>query len=439
MLSGIRNLKVVILVVGDVAAAYLALVVTLFLRYGGQSFSKHWSQHFAPFTLVFALWLVIFYIVGLYELDRVRNRLELLSRAAEALGAAFLVSLAVFYFATDYNITPKTNLALTIAIFGVLLVAWRLYAFSLFSRTRFLSRLLFLGRAPEAAALCSILKDRPHLGWKCVGTVSEMPTDGQLPKADTIVVSRALGERADLTRALYDRFFAATTVIDFSDFYESVRRTVPASALSEQWVLNNLAAQDIAAHDHLKRPLDFALAAILLVLTLPLTILTGLAVWLNDRGPIFYRQERVGRGGQPFQIIKFRTMRVDAESAGAAFASEKDPRGTGVGRFLRESRLDELPQLWNILRGDMSFVGPRPERPEFERKLAETIPLFPVRHLIRPGLTGWAQVNESYASSEEDHLRKLRLDLYYLKHHSLTLDLAIVLKTVYSVLKRRGR
>jgi exopolysaccharide biosynthesis polyprenyl glycosylphosphotransferase len=439
MTTGLRKLKVLILVVGDVAAAYLALVAALFIRYGGGSFDEQWGRHFAPFTLVFVLWLVILYIVGLYELDRVRNRLDLLSRTAEALVASGLVSLAVFYFATDYNITPKTNLVLTLVIFGAIFVGWRLYTFSLFARDRFRSRLLFLGQAPEAAELCSTIESAPHLGWKCVGVISAMPADGRLPEADTIVVSRVLGEREDLTRALYDRFFAATTIIDFPAFYESVRRTVPESALSEQWVLNNLAARDIAAYDHLKRPFDFVAAAILLVPAAPIMLLTGLAIWLNDRGPVFYRQERVGRGGKSFQIIKLRTMAVDAEKSGAAFASEKDPRITGVGRFLRESRLDELPQLWNILRGDMSFVGPRPERPEFEQQLAASIPLFPVRHLIRPGLTGWAQVNEAYAASEEDHLRKLKLDLYYIKHRSLTLDMTIVLKTIYSVLKRRGR
>ena len=209
--------------------------------------------------------------------------------------------------------------------------------------------------------------------------------------------------------------------------------------MTESWVLTHLAVRDSGLYDHLKLPIDAVLGVLLFIPAAILMPLVALAVWLGDRGPVFFTQERVGRNGRAFRIIKFRTMGVDAEKTGAAFAEENDPRITAVGRFLRRSRLDELPQLWNIIRGEMSFVGPRPERPEFETELSKTIPLFPVRRLVRPGLTGWAQVNDSYAATKDDHQRKLRYDLYYLKHRSFTLDAAIVLRTIYSVLKRKGR
>lgn len=438
MFGNKHDIKKIILVIGDLAAAYLALFATLYLRYGANDFRGEWLRHFQPFSLSFLLWLVVFFIVGLYELDRVRSRLNLLSRLGEALAASFLISLAIFYLSTDYHITPKTNLAIAMAIFGMLVVGWRLLAIKLFARTEFRNTLLFLGDAPEASELCEVLNVNPLLGWTCLGVFAELPS-ADLPQSDTIIVSHLLGGRETLTRALYGRFFAATTITDFPSFYESIRRSVPASALSEQWVLSNLATRDIAAYDHVKRPLDAALAAILLIPALPIMALVALAVRLGGPGPIFYTQERVGRGGKTFRIIKFRTMRPDAEKEGAVFASKGDPRVTPIGKFLRATRLDELPQLWNILRGEMSFVGPRPERPEFERKLAETMPVFPVRHIIRPGLTGWAQVNDRYAASDEDHLRKLRHDLYYLKHRSLMLDLSVILKTFYSVLKRQGQ
>jgi lipopolysaccharide/colanic/teichoic acid biosynthesis glycosyltransferase len=276
------------------------------------------------------------------------------------------------------------------------------------------------------------------LGYTSVGIVREM-TGIKLPACDVIVVARTMQGRTDLTARLYRKFFQAVTIIDLPNFYEKIRHSVPESALDERWIIDNLAHQDAAIYEHAKHLGDILCGVLFAVPTLLLSPIIAAAIWIEDRGPILYRQTRVGKGGKPFSIVKFRTMHVDAEKNGAAFAQERDPRVTRLGRFLRVTRLDELPQIWNILRGEMSFVGPRPERPEIEDELAKTIPLFPVRHLVRPGLTGWAQVSAPYAATHDDHLVKLRHDLYYLKHRSLALDAAIVLKTIYSVLKRKGR
>jgi lipopolysaccharide/colanic/teichoic acid biosynthesis glycosyltransferase len=169
-----------------------------------------------------------------------------------------------------------------------------------------------------------------------------------------------------------------------------------------------------------------------------LTPIIALAVKLSSPGPVLFRQERVGKHGKRFWIVKFRTMREDAEANGAQFATIQDPRITAVGAFLRATRLDELPQVWNVLKGDMSFVGPRPERPEFVDQLTERLPFYALRHLTRPGLTGWAQVRYKYASSLEENLVKLQYDLFYVKHRSLILDLAILLKTINTVVRRQG-
>lgn len=436
---GTRKFKILLLALGDLAAAYLALIAALFIRYQGAEFIEYWRRHAAPFTIIFIFWLAILFIVGLYEFDNVHNRLDLLSKAGEALVASFLVSLAVFYFVPEFRITPKTNLVITMLIFAALFMGWRILMMHAFSRPRFRLKMAFLGAAPEAPELCDTLNANPHLGYGCLGVFDAAAGAEAVPKVDTIVVSHLIAERGEVTKTLYRRFFEATSIVDFPSFYENVRRAVPESAMNEQWILNNVAQRDPSIYDHFKRPVDAVLAAVLLAPAIILLPLIALAIWLEDRSPVFFDQSRVGLGGKPFRILKFRTMRVGAETAGAAFAAKDDPRVTGVGRFLRRTRLDELPQLWNILRGDMSFVGPRPERPEFETELSKIIPLFPVRHLVRPGLTGWAQVNAPYAAAAEDHLKKLRYDLYYLKHRSLTLDAAIILKTIYSVLKRQGR
>ena len=183
-------------------------------------------------------------------------------------------------------------------------------------------------------------------------------------------------------------------------------------------------------HARSKRLVDIALALMLLVLTAPVLIGAALAIRLTDPGPIFYRQVRVGHDGKPFTLLKFRSMRVDAEAAGAVWARKADDRVTPVGRFLRRSRIDEIPQAFNVLGGAMSFVGPRPERPEFTGLLAEQVPHYDARHLVKPGLTGWAQVNYPYGASVEDAANKLAFDLYYVKHFSLVLDVFIVVKTL---------
>jgi exopolysaccharide biosynthesis polyprenyl glycosylphosphotransferase len=433
------TIKAPILLSGDLIVMYLALTFTLFVRYGGAGFSEAWGRHLHPFSVVFAVWFAVFYIVGLYDHKELRDRLGLLAKSAEGLAAAFVVSLGIFYLIPGFRIAPKTNLVVAISVFAVLFALWRLFTIHLFTRPIFRSRALFLGVAPETDDLCLSIRENEHLGYECVGYIKDPAAGTTLPESDVIVVSHLVGDRQDLTRTLFQRYFSSSTIIALPDFHERIRRTVAASALSEQWVLNNLAQRDADIYDHLKRPIDAALAVILLLPVSVVMLLVASLVWLGDRHSVFFRQARVGLGGRIFTMLKFRTMREGAESSGAAFASENDSRVTPVGRFLRRTRLDELPQIWNILRGDMSFIGPRPERPEFESEISKTIPLFPVRHVARPGLTGWAQINAPYAASSEDHLRKLLHDLYYLKHRSFTLDATILLKTVYSVVKRRGR
>ncbi len=202
--------------------------------------------------------------------------------------------------------------------------------------------------------------------------------------------------------------------------------------------LRAFAPSDVVAHAQrlaspvsvaAKRAADIALAAALLVAAAPICLIAAIAIALETPGPVLYRQVRVGAGGRPFKIVKFRSMRVDAESDGAQWASERDPRVTRVGRVIRHLRIDEIPQAFNVLRGDMSFVGPRPERPEFVEILSEAVPHYELRHMVKPGITGWAQVKRSYGASVEDAVEKHRFDLYYLKNCNILMDLKIVLMT----------
>jgi exopolysaccharide biosynthesis polyprenyl glycosylphosphotransferase len=240
---------------------------------------------------------------------------------------------------------------------------------------------------------------------------------------------------------LVDLRMSGVRVYGVSDFYEQVWGRVPLESLGDSWLLDSggfqLIADRVAAN--LKRGIDVTLATIVLALTAPVILLAMITVWLESGSPMLFRQTRTGYRGRPYRLIKIRTMVREAERDGPRWTAPGDPRITKVGRFLRRSRIDELPQLWSVLRGEMSFVGPRPERPEFVARLRETIPYYDMRHLVKPGITGWAQVMHQYGDSVEDARIKLEFELYYIKHYSVVFDAAILLKTARVVLFGRGR
>lgn len=234
---------------------------------------------------------------------------------------------------------------------------------------------------------------------------------------------------------------SGTPVVSLADYYESNWFMVPIDHISDEWFLRSQGFSMIEnpVSQRIKRLLDVATSLVLIVISAPIILICATAILLSSRGPVFFKQTRVGQHGKFFTIYKLRTMRTDAENNGAQWATEKDPRVTLVGRFLRRSRLDELPQCWNVLIGDMSFIGPRPERPEFTSKLASAIPYYDLRHTVKPGVSGWAQVIFPYGASIDDSLKKLQYELYYIKHQSLLLDLNIIVRTTFTVFQRAGR
>jgi sugar transferase (PEP-CTERM system associated) len=239
-------------------------------------------------------------------------------------------------------------------------------------------------------------------------------------------------------RELLDLRLAGVVIEEASTILERLTGTLPLDTLNPSFLIFSAGFKISPARQILHRLVSVSVALIGLVICLPFLPLIALAVRLSSPGPILFRQTRVGRRGRLFTTLKFRTMRQDAEAKGAVWATKDDPRVTRVGRFMRKTRLDEIPQLWNVLRGDMGFVGPRPERPEFVQWLSKEIPYYDLRHMIRPGLTGWAQVRYRYGSSLEETKRKLEYDLYYLKHHSVGLDLLIMFETIKTIVLRRG-
>ncbi|MBP8144663.1 MAG: TIGR03013 family PEP-CTERM/XrtA system glycosyltransferase, partial [Inhella sp.] len=321
------------------------------------------------------------------------------------------------------------------------------------------TKILILGSGPAALAVAADLRAAdPHaniVGF-CAGaseTERAVPEERLIDSAgasladvalhlgvDEIIV--ALSERRGGNMPLpelLDCKVYGIKVLDIATHYERSLHQISLQHVNPGWLVFGDGFNQGALRTAVKRASDVVVSALLLVLAAPVMLLAALAVKLESRGPVFYRQERVGLNGAPFKVIKFRSMRTDAERDGKpVWATKNDDRVTRVGRFIRRTRIDELPQLWNVLGGEMSMVGPRPERQYFVDQLVEKIPFFAVRHSVKPGVTGWAQVRYDYGSTDEDAAAKLQYDLYYVKNHSLFLDLLILGETVAVVLTGRG-
>ena len=258
---------------------------------------------------------------------------------------------------------------------------------------------------------------------------------------NAIVITPSYRPDSNEQKLLIDARLSGTPIFSLSDFFESFLFVVPVNEINNDWFIRTegFTMLHSTVSTRLKRAVDIGTAVLLLILSIPICLLTALLIKMVSHGPVLFLQTRVGLKGKPFTLYKFRTMKLGAESGGAQWAQTDDTRVILFGRFLRATRIDELPQCWNILKGEMSIIGPRPERPEFTDKLAQEIPYYELRHIIKPGLTGWAQVRYSYGASAEDAMRKLQYDLYYIKNQSLLLDLNIMIRTLFTVFQRSGR
>jgi len=442
------KIKKAFLFLGDILVIYLALFLMLYFSYY-ENWISHWNQHFYPFSFIYLFWLLVFYIIGLYDLTLARNNFDFFITLSRALLINAIIAVTFFYFIPYFGITPKTHLFVYLVIFTLLFIIWR-QIYNYFIKTpALLNNILILGQSQETKELLSHIKNHPQLGYRVkkivdpeeVKILSDLIKIIVKEKIQTIVTSVKPYHDGTLVRNLYHCLPLKIIVSDLPAFYEKITGKIPVSSIEEIWFLENLMCGRKTFFEGLKRVADIAIAALGGIITIALTPLITLLIKLDSPGQIFYRQKRVGQDNKIFNIVKFRTMVQDAEKDGAQWAQKEDKRITRIGSFLRKSRIDELPQFWNLFKGDMSFVGPRPERPEFafSNDLLANIPFYQIRHTIKPGLTGWAQIKYPYGSSVEDTLQKLQYDLFYIKNRSFILDLSILLKTIRIVLKGGGR
>lgn len=435
--------KSLIIFFGDCLIFISSLYLSLIIRYQSQ-IDQRFLEHLPHFILIFFLFIIIFYINGLYELRLANNftKLRLLSINSLIIGA--LLSVLYFYLNVSAEIAPKTNLALFLAIYLFLFLLWRYLIFSWIKANASRNKIAIIGNNTKTEKLIEELKNNPGPGYACavvIKNLEELQTLALKIKEHeirTIVLVDDLGGSERLRALLFGLLPEKISFYTYPDFYELLSNKIPVESINQDWFLDNLKEGQRAYYNFSKRIIEMFISSIILLLSLPFWPFIILAIKLNSKGPIFFKQTRLGRQSQKFTIYKFRTMKTSDNDLSPT--KENDQRITKVGKFLRKTRLDELPQFFNIFNGDMSFVGPRPERPKIVAELEKEIPFYRTRLLVKPGLTGWNQISGYYHSaSPQDSLKKLQYDLYYIKNRSLYLDLLITLKTIAIVLGAKGR
>jgi sugar transferase (PEP-CTERM system associated) len=458
-----KTWRSVILVAGETVLLAAAVVVSSIVMGGPLAWELVTDNTaFLRVLLIVVTCQLCLHYTDLYDLRTIATKRDLAQRLMRAIGATSLI-LGIAYWLFPLLVVRQGVFLVSAALSIVLVMLWRSAFDVVTSHLAPRERLLLVGTSAAAVVLARELFERrqelgvdivgfvdpdparvgaPVINPGVVGTVDDIPSLTARMGVDRVVVSLS-DERGKLRmdQLLNVRLRSGVLFDHLASVYEEYTGKIALENLRPSWLVFSTGFRKTRLLTATKRAFDLVAAVCGLILSLPLTIITAILVKLESpRDPVFYHQERVGLNGAPFTIHKFRTMRSDAEAkTGPVWsAGDNDPRITTVGRFLRKTRLDEIPQLWNVLTGDMSLIGPRPERPAFVEKLTQQIPFYGQRHVVKPGVTGWAQVRYAYGASVEDALEKMQYDLYYVKHMSLMFDLMIALETIKTVILRRG-
>ena len=435
------KLRKFILLFGDIFFLYLSLLLTVVIGFWPHFTAAVLREHFLPFSFLYFFWLLSFYIFDLYDLNFLRSELKfkLIAKIGEAVVTSLFIGISFFYTIPFFGITPKTNLLINVLIFSFFAYFWRKIFSSLFA-TRIIEKVIFLGKEGIVKEIIKKVNNGSQLGYRFAGFIDrQKPFIKQLKlrRVNAIIILDKLMKNDKILKELYKIIPLKIGLIKATDFYELIFQKTPVDSLSEKWFLDNLRENRKRIYDIAKRGLDVFFAFLFIVLTLPFWLIIPLLIKIDDDGKIFYKQKRIGKDGRVFYLWKFRSMKPNSENkAGLGKTREDDKRRiTRIGEILRQSHFDELPQLINVLKGDISIVGPRPERPKFVREFRKKIPYYDLRHIIKPGITGWAQIKYKYARSIKDSKEKLEYDLYYIKNRSLILDLGIILKTIQTIFR----
>ena len=444
--------RTLVLLIGEALIVWTSFLLgAVFVLREDSYIALNYEDGYYKLFAVTALVLLCSHWLDLYDTARLNTKGELYFRLLMVPGVLAFVLAGVAYFRPNYLLGKNSSeiglVILTFALFG-----WRIGFSWLVQLPILVERVYVLGTGDRAQRVVQGLRQNPELGveiasWtgKMDGAVTRESVAAHLmevvnkQKVHRVIVAMPDRRGTIPMQELLDLRMQGVKIEEATSWLEKIYGKIEVENLSPSWLVFGEGFRRSTTFIMVRRVVSIVISLIGLICALPLIPFIMLAIRLDSSGPVFYTQTRVGKAGHTFKVIKFRTMRQDAEvKSGPKWAGDNDPRVTRVGKFLRSSRLDEIPQLWCVLKGDMAFVGPRPERPEFIALLSKEIPYYRVRHMVRPGLTGWAQVKYRYGSTVEDAREKLQYDLFYIKNASIGLDLLIMFQTVKTVLLRRG-
>jgi len=431
----------ILLGVGDTLIIILSINGAYLIRMKQSAIKCLGLYHTFWVTLVFVLvFFISFFLFRLYDTEENFRSLRFLSLILGSLVLSAILSAVVFYVFPF--LMGRGVYAITMVLVGTLAALWRVLFFSFFKAVVPQRNVLLVGEGRPAAVIESLVTNNPE--YKVIGRVKDLDSLENIIQehpVDDIVIIADLSPHKALNHTLDSCQKKGVNIYDMPAFYEHLTKKVPVFFINDKWFLYHKSFGKLGsrAYHRVKRVVDIAASFVLSVLLIPLGLLIAFGIKVSSKGPVFYKQARLGKDFKKFNLLKFRTMVKDAEKENPRWTEKEDPRITVVGRVLRRFRLDEIPQFVNILRGDMSLIGPRPEREHFTTELIEKIPHYSFRLSVKPGLTGWAQANYQYGSSVEESVEKLRYDLFYIKNMSLFLDFWIVLKTIQTIFFGKGR
>lgn len=426
--------RITLLFIGDIAMLTAAFFAMLGIAFPGD-FEMQFHVHVVPFAILAAIWLLIFFIFNLYDTQFVKPTIPHLRQVSVAFILAGVIGVAFFYAVPGLGITPRTNLAMFTVAGFIFFLFWRRIFYSIFS-VYFKKTIIFITAGADDIRhrddLMTYIERYPQSGFTILGAYNSvrefLSAYVQKTRPDVCIVSHELLRDGNNFAELYR---SRSQIVDLAYAYEDILGKIPLESINYHWFLHNLHEARAVGYEFFKRVISVVIAGLGLLIMSPILLIAILLVYLQDRQPVFYHQTRVGKNGVPFELYKIRSMIVNAEATGAQWSSgTNDSRVTTIGKILRKTHIDELPQLWNVIRGDISLIGPRPERPEFVQQLEQEIPYYHLRHIIRPGFTGWAQIKFRYARSVDDSKIKFEYDLYYIKNRNIFMDLGIIARTV---------
>jgi exopolysaccharide biosynthesis polyprenyl glycosylphosphotransferase len=434
----IKKYKSVVIFLGDIGVFFVSLLLMIAIRYKPANITSEFHIHTVPFTATLIVWLLVFYIADLYTHTTWRTTLENAKLFSLALTINVIISITIFYlFGSFFKLTPKLNLIIFTGIFALLDGAWRFFLTRILSLKNQTHQIIIIAESPLVHDIQSFCKKYPELGYHIdvYTSATEAIAKIQEIKKATIVIGNSFLKNAELGKILYKQLNEKIQIETLAHFYGRIFGRIPLTEVTEEWFIQEVHAKN-NTYLFIKRMADVFLALFACILFSPIALFLLIVIPLSSRGSALYTQIRTGKDSKNFTLYKFRTMyeeknkNPDQSGSAPAWAQQNDPRITRFGKVLRATHLDELPQLINIIIGDMSFVGPRPERPEFAQTLKEEIPHYLVRHTVLPGLTGWAQIKFKYASSVTDWKQKFEYDLYYIQNQNMLTDMSVIVKTI---------